>query len=228
MKARAGGARVAPNAKNGSVLILSQNVALAEALVASLPSTPVRVIALDSALRLDVYASEPTMAILVAFDFATVAAGIRMLQRRWRRVRILVVGLENDEESILRTMALGALGIVTRHESLDELRVAVQEVMSDRFHLPQELMRPLFDRLVSVERGPGSLAQQTPLTRLSAREVDILACLARGETNKDIAERLHVEVQTVKNHVSHILRKLGVHSRFDAARVGGSHTPGEE
>lgn len=205
-------------AQNRPILVLSDSVAVAEAMVGSLPFASLRAQPLDDGRVAISSESEPALAILVAFDPATAATGIRRLRQRWHAVRVLVVGLENDEGSIVRTLALGAAGIVTRHESLDALRVAAEEVMAGHFRAPHHLMRPLFERLIAVRNGARA-GKQAPLARLSAREVDVLARLARGESNKDIAVQLHVEVQTVKNHVSHILRKLGVQNRYDAVRV---------
>jgi DNA-binding NarL/FixJ family response regulator len=67
-----------------------------------------------------------------------------------------------------------------------------------------------------------SISLPPPLTAqigLSGREADVLHLVAHGWTNKEIAHRLRLELQTVKNHVGRILRKLGVRSRFDVARA---------
>lgn len=80
-------------------------------------------------------------------------------------------------------------------------------------------MRPVFDRLVWFDKPSHRIGCSAPIQRFSARETTILARMARGETNKEIAVGLGVGVQTVKNRVSRILRKLDVHTRFDAARA---------
>jgi two-component system nitrate/nitrite response regulator NarL len=64
------------------------------------------------------------------------------------------------------------------------------------------------------------------VARLSARELEILRCIERGDSNKAIARQLNVELQTVKNHVTHVLHKLGVRSRYDAARFAAQHLLG--
>jgi DNA-binding NarL/FixJ family response regulator len=63
------------------------------------------------------------------------------------------------------------------------------------------------------------------LAALTPREAEILPLVAAGETDAAIAERLFISVRTVENHVAHILAKLGVRSRMDAARVAGFPGP---
>lgn len=84
-------------------------------------------------------------------------------------------------------------------------------------------MRPFFQRLIQFRAAGG---RPVAVARLSARQVEILQYLARGQSNKEIAVAIHVEVQTVKNHVSDILRKLGVSNRFDAARLAAGQLGG--
>lgn len=72
-----------------------------------------------------------------------------------------------------------------------------------------------------IENGTHNIdaedAQKVPLSRLTAREREVLKLLARGKTNKEIAWILQITVHTVKMHVSHILAKLKVSSRMEAA-----------
>jgi two-component system, NarL family, nitrate/nitrite response regulator NarL len=65
----------------------------------------------------------------------------------------------------------------------------------------------------------GALRGYTPPPELTPREAEILALIDRGLSNKDIARQLHVELATVKNHVHHILEKLHVHRRGEAAAI---------
>ncbi|MFI5397561.1 MAG: LuxR C-terminal-related transcriptional regulator [Candidatus Binatia bacterium] len=165
----------------------------------------------------------PKLAIVVGPDATATVAAIRSLKHRWHGIRVLVVGATDEEDAVLSCIAAGADGLVGPDESLEQLEQAVRDVLANGFRLPPRLARPLFDRLIRLD--PKSRQQGRPLvTRLSAKEVEILRCLARGMSNKGIANELRMEVQTVKNHVTDIHRKLGVHSRFDAVRVapGGS------
>jgi DNA-binding NarL/FixJ family response regulator len=159
------------------------------------------------------------LAIVIESDVTAAVVAVAAVKRRWPHVRVLVVGLSNREDAVLRCADAGADGVVSRDESADQLIEAAREILMGAFRRPQRPARPLFDRLVRV--GPeGCSGHGRPwVTRFSTREIQVLECLARGSSNKDIAGELHVELQTVKNHIGHILRKLGVHSRFDAVRV---------
>jgi DNA-binding NarL/FixJ family response regulator len=66
--------------------------------------------------------------------------------------------------------------------------------------------------MITTRRAPAKDAE------LSARELEVLRLLARGESSRSVAELLHISRTTVNNHVQHILRKLGAHNRLEAIR----------
>ncbi|MFC1363362.1 MAG: winged helix-turn-helix transcriptional regulator [gamma proteobacterium symbiont of Ctena orbiculata] len=80
-------------------------------------------------------------------------------------------------------------------------------VISD--HMAQLLAKAL--------RDDGKLAQKDPVSTLTTREREILQCIARGQSNKQIANVLQISEGTVKVHVKHLLKKLNLHSRTEAA-----------
>ncbi len=209
-------------------LVLSNNTAVAQAIIASLSLRRTQALKLcpplDAMLSAAPCVKAPQLAIVMESDIDTVVAAIRALKHRWHWIKILVGGLPNQEESILRAFAAGAHGVVLDAEPLDQLAQAVQEVLADRYRPPPQLIRPFFERLFQLESAALGTTRLPPLTRLSGREVEVLNSLAQGQSNKAIAAQVHIEVQTVKNHLSQIFRKLGVHSRFDAGRVAALST----
>ncbi len=94
-----------------------------------------------------------------------------------------------------------------------ELISAVQKVLHGESILNQELMARLLQRLARETPGQEDL----PPWRLSPREREVLELLTKGQTNREIARKLTVSVSTVKIHVEHILAKLGVSDRTQAA-----------
>jgi two-component system nitrate/nitrite response regulator NarL len=80
-------------------------------------------------------------------------------------------------------------------------------VISD--HLTQLLAKAL--------RGDDRLKEKDPISSLTAREKEILQCIAQGQSNKQIANTLNISEGTVKVHVKHLLKKLNLHSRTEAA-----------
>jgi len=156
-------------------------------------------------------------------DGAAASAVTRRLGALWPQVCVVVVGVANEEDAILQCVAAGAAGLVTHDESLDDLGSALHDVVENGRRLPARALAPILDRLVALS-GSQSAGRVARMCRLSAREIEVTSRMARGDTNKDIAVHLAIEVQTVKNCVTRILHKLGVHSRYDAARVWAADT----
>jgi len=209
-----------------SSLVLCAITAVAEAVVDSLGLRRFHVVRIKNstaALKTAASADLPRLAIVIESEAAVVVSTIQTLKRRWPRIKVVAVGLPNTEESLMRVIRSGVDGIVLAEEPLDQLARACLDVLGDNIRLPPQAVRPLFDRLVRLDQPIDKGQRSAPFVRLSGREVEILNCLERGESNKAIATELHIEVQTVKNHINQILRKLDVHSRFDAARLGASH-----
>ena len=78
-------------------------------------------------------------------------------------------------------------------------------------------MHPAIARLVIEAAVRGAMEPDSPAGRLTGREQGVLALIAEGKTNAEIAQALHISYETVKEHVQHILRKIGVSDRTQAA-----------
>jgi DNA-binding NarL/FixJ family response regulator len=78
-------------------------------------------------------------------------------------------------------------------------------------------------RLPWVPAPPGAAGSPVPPAALTLRELDVLRLLAAGATNREIAKRLYVSEGTARNHVSHILSRLGLRDRTQAARYAHEH-----
>jgi two-component system, NarL family, nitrate/nitrite response regulator NarL len=137
--------------------------------------------------------------------------------------RVVVMGLSDLEQVVITCAESGIAGYVTRDSSLEDIVAAIDAAARDELictpHLAGSLLRHI--GLLAAERGRGVEE------RLTVREFEIVGLIARGLSNKQIARELHVELPTVKNHVHHILGKLGVHRRDEAAallRVGALGT----
>lgn len=118
---------------------------------------------------------------------------------------VLMVSTHSGEEEVYRAMQAGARGYVVKSIVREELLRAVREVHSGRQYL---------DPLVASQ-----LAKRQSHRALSARELDVLRLVAKGFGNKEIAGVLSIAEVTVKLHVSHVLEKLNVKDRTQAATV---------
>ncbi|TWT87577.1 Transcriptional regulatory protein DegU [Pseudobythopirellula maris] len=127
------------------------------------------------------------------------------------RTPVLVYTGYDNPTYVARAHALGAAGFLLKTVSLDELRSAMLTVASGGACWTKGEMRRLTGAL-AAERLEGS--DGAPLTR---RESEVLKQLAHGLSNKEIALALGISYETVKEHVQHILRKIGVSDRTQAA-----------
>lgn len=107
-------------------------------------------------------------------------------------------------------------GVVVAHEPLAALAEALVAVHSGDLRVPPPLAH--LDRLIRVETKRETF-RGGPLVRITTRERQILDLVASGKQNKEIAIELGIELQTVKNQVFRLFRKLGVSNRADAARL---------
>jgi DNA-binding NarL/FixJ family response regulator len=133
-------------------------------------------------------------------------------------VKVVVLGLRESEKEVLRYVEAGADGYVLRDNSieklLDNIRAAADEealVSPDIAYALMSRVYELAQLFSDVEAGISDPVDLTP------REQEVLELVGEGLTNQQIADRLYIEVGTVKNHVHSILQKLDVSSREDAA-----------
>ncbi|MEW8245607.1 MAG: two-component system response regulator NarL, partial [Candidatus Thiodiazotropha endolucinida] len=127
--------------------------------------------------------------------------------------RVLMLTVSDNEEDVLTALRLGADGYLLKdmepEDILKSIRKAVEGSLVISDHLTQLLAKAL--------REDDKLKVKNPITSLTAREKEILQCIAQGQSNKQIANVLNISEGTVKVHVKHLLKKLNLHSRTEAA-----------
>jgi DNA-binding NarL/FixJ family response regulator len=136
----------------------------------------------------------------------------RQVMRARPRTGVLMVTML-DDNSLLAALRAGARGYLLKGAAADETLRAIRAVA----HGEAIFSPAIAERLavaVTAPAGPG--AAQQPFPALTAREREVLALIARGTSNADIAERLSLSLKTVRNHVSNILDKLHVSDRLQA------------
>jgi two-component system nitrate/nitrite response regulator NarL len=132
--------------------------------------------------------------------------------------RILMLTVSEDEADLAGALRAGACGYLLKTMEGDALVEAIRRAARGESVVADEMT----GKLVAAFRdatspAPGGPDKPDPLARLSPRERDVLRCIARGASNKEIARELGVAETTVKIHVQHVLRKLDVGSRVQAA-----------
>jgi DNA-binding NarL/FixJ family response regulator len=129
---------------------------------------------------------------------------IGLLRQEFGSVRVLVLSNYSGGDDIGAAMQAGASGYVVKDMPLDRLLDAIRRIHAGEQVIPPEIARRLAGRLLS---------------NLSNRELEVLALIAKGLSNKEIASALHLVEGTVKLHVTSILSKLGVADRTQAILV---------
>lgn len=141
---------------------------------------------------------------------------------------ILMLTVSEDENDLLAALQGGASGYLLKNMEGDELTSAVHRAVQGESIIAPEMM----GKLVAAYKGASNRSQiraeigasnylpnatEAAMASLSPRELDVLRGIARGSSNKEIAREYGIVETTVKIHVQHILRKLGVSSRVHAA-----------
>lgn len=144
--------------------------------------------------------------------------------RRLRRVvpdaKIVVLTMHDDEGYLSQFLETGCSGYVLKKSADTDLTAAIRQVMSGATFVCPSMSQVLVDRLVSRHIPAAAEPQPPPSTgdRLSEREEQVLALVAQGHSNKEIAERLFLSVKTVESHKSRIMSKLGFDRRAQLVR----------
>jgi DNA-binding NarL/FixJ family response regulator len=138
---------------------------------------------------------------------------------------VLLVTDDPDEARWLRGCNLPAWGAISPEASAEALQAAVRALAEGLVVLSPELAQGLAVQAPLVDQVPLASEAEDGITpdHLTGRESDVLALLAQGLTNKQIALKLGISEHTVKFHVSSIYSKLGVSNRTEAVRKGARH-----
>lgn len=129
--------------------------------------------------------------------------------------RVIVLAREADAEGLIDALEAGARGYLTKASPLEELIGAVRAVHRGETLVPQSMLGELVSGLTRRRRRRDEAARM--MGRLTRREREVLALLARGAGNAAIAEELVISPETARTHIQNAIGKLGVHSRLEAA-----------
>ncbi|WP_315834821.1 response regulator transcription factor [Bradyrhizobium prioriisuperbiae] len=136
--------------------------------------------------------------------------GLFMMLAQFPTVPVAIISAKQDATTIRRAIAYGASGYIPKSLSLPAMADAVTRILAGEIWMP-----PNIGGRGSLQSSDLELASR--LASLSAQQLRILSMIVAGRLNKQIANDLNIAEQTVKGHVSVILRKLGVGSRTQAA-----------
>lgn len=153
------------------------------------------------------------------------------VRRKHSQMPVVVISGSDRSSDVIRAIDLGAMGFLPKRMSTEELAHALRLVMAGGIFVPtMSSGAELIDehQTAGPRSGHGALpAQATPSFEelgLTPRQTDVLQLLLQGKSNKDIARRLGLSVETIKDHVQAVFRALGVNSRTQAVLAVGELT----
>jgi DNA-binding NarL/FixJ family response regulator len=127
--------------------------------------------------------------------------------------RVVMVTMQEDPEYLIEALKVGASGYLLKESGKAEIVGAIRQVLAGESLLNARLVTELLHRM---DREGGTLPEP-PAHALSERELDVLRLMVAGRTNREIAQELILSVSTVKTHVEHVIAKLEVADRTQAA-----------
>jgi two-component system response regulator DevR len=171
----------------------------------------------DEAVR-RIQALDPDVAVLdVRLEFGDGISACREIRSRHPRTACLMLTSFSDDEALFHAIMAGAAGYVLKQIRSSDLVVAVRRIAAGDQLLDPSVTAKVLARL---REQP---AQDELISRLSSQERQVLALLAEGLTNRQIAERMFLAEKTIKNYVTSLLVKMGMSRRTEAAVYAARH-----
>jgi two-component system response regulator DevR len=143
---------------------------------------------------------------------------LRELAPRLPSTQIVMLTVSDDRRDLLDAVRSGAAGYLTKDLSPDALQRAVRGIRSGDLAMSRAMAAEVINQLAGTMNRLPAGGPHPGLPGVSAREEQVLALLADGLTDREIAERLGISPRTVETHVGSLLSKLGVRNRAQAAR----------
>lgn len=147
----------------------------------------------------------------------------REIKKKHPRISVLILTMHENPDYLLEAIKAGAAGYVLKDAPQHEIATAIRQVLAGESPLDTELAARLLRRLatekgeqVGSSRGIQRRREEPYVEPLTPREQEVLGLLKLGHTNRQVARELVISPGTAKNHVEHIIQKLGVSDRTQA------------
>ena len=147
--------------------------------------------------------------------------GLTRLREAFPSLPVAIVSAHQERQLVLDAITLGAVGYIPKSTPREALLAALTQILAGQLYLPPDVMRRPAPRTASPQPPPSSSSTSGRLACLTDKQLEVLACMTTGMSNKHIARELLIAETTVKTHVSAILRKLNATSRVHAIVIAG-------
>jgi DNA-binding NarL/FixJ family response regulator len=129
--------------------------------------------------------------------------------------KVLMLTVSDEEDDLYEAIKAGANGYLLKEISVEEVAAAIHAVVQGQSLISPSMASKLLSEFNALARQAAE-REQLPAPVLTPRELEVLKLVARGMSNRDVADQLFISENTVKNHVRNILEKLHLHSRMEA------------
>lgn len=144
----------------------------------------------------------------------------RRIREGYPQTEVVVLTTYTDDRSVIDALRAGARGFLTKDASAEEIRRAIDAVVQGEAAIDPAVQHHVVNAVATTTSSPKGTALPDGLTR---REVEVLALIAEGLANAEIAERLFIGEATVKSHINHIFNKTGVRDRAQGVTYAYRH-----
>jgi DNA-binding NarL/FixJ family response regulator len=167
--------------------------------------------------QLDETSEQPDLILMdVRMPVMDGVAAIKKLSEKFSSIPVLVLSTFDDDEYIIQAMQFGAKGYLLKDTAIEEIADAIRTAIKGYTQLGPGLFQKFLTKS-SQTNFPLSPELSQTLQALSPREKEVLALIAKGASNKEIAQELYISERTVKAHVTSILSQLNLRDRTQAA-----------
>lgn len=142
---------------------------------------------------------------------------VRRLKAKLPALKVLFLTMHEEEGMLLEALNAGADGYLIKRADEAEIVQAIRAVRRGDVYVHPAMTRALLSQAETAERLP------EPVEPLTHREIDVLRLLARGNTNRQIAELLALSIRTVESHRANLMGKLGLSSRVELVTYAEEH-----
>jgi DNA-binding NarL/FixJ family response regulator len=146
----------------------------------------------------------------------------RRLRASHPGIKVVVLTTYADDRSVIDALRAGALGYLTKDAGAEEIRQALRRVADGQASLDPAVQLHLVEAIAGSPEVSSAVTSELP-DGLTPREAEVLALIATGLSNTEIAARLFVSEATVKSHVNHMLPKIGARDRAQAVGYAYRH-----
>jgi len=147
-------------------------------------------------------------------------AFLRALAQRRVNTPVIIVSSCEDPDTIHACIKAGALGYIPKSHNTQQMAEAIKVIQQGEIYLPNELLH----NQPHVDPDMAAIKQRCEQIGITTKTYEVLSCLAKGKTNKEIAQTLHISVHTVKAHLAKLFDRLQTGNRMDtvveAIRLG--------